>query len=75
MNEYNSQLQCQPLSMAYDFGERLGMLVIAEGECTDMTGCIAFFERIDPNVRQIQTVAGDEFDTVYTRTPGGWEAA
>ena len=75
MNDLHPELQCRPISIIYDFEERLGVIVIADGECTDMTGCCAMFKRIDPNVRQIQTVAGEELDTVYTRTDTGWEAA
>jgi len=75
MSEVHSELQCQAQFLGYDFDTRVGRLVLAEGECVDMTGCVSIFERIDPNVRQIQTVAGEELDTVYTRTTAGWLAA
>ncbi|WP_143009305.1 hypothetical protein [Pelagibacterium luteolum] len=74
MSDFHKELQCFPLSLTYDFGMRVGMLIVADGGCTDMDGCIAFFERIDPSVRQIQTASDGQLDTVYTRTAGRWRA-
>jgi hypothetical protein len=36
-------------------------------DCTDMTGCIALFTAIDPDVREIQTFNEGGIDTTYKR--------
>jgi hypothetical protein len=42
--------------------------------CCDMSGCIIFFEAIDPEVLEIETFAGDERDTAYVRRRQGWQS-
>lgn len=71
---YHCLLMTTIRRMSYDFERRLGVLYLPEGVCTDMTGAIRFFTRIDPEVQQIQTYAGPERDTIYTRTGKQWEA-
>lgn len=69
------ELKCEPLRVAYDFRTRHGVLHMAEGDCCDMTGCIAFFTRMDQDAMMITTFSGDTRDTIYRRDPGGeWRA-
>jgi len=53
---------------------RTGTLSMPDGCCSDMAGAIALFRRIDPKVRRIVTLSGEERDTVYYRSKGEWEA-
>jgi hypothetical protein len=39
-----------------------------------MEGCVDLFERIDPEVKRIETFVGDVPDTIYTKTAGRWQA-
>jgi hypothetical protein len=68
-------LLCEPIRLEYDFQRREGYLWMAEGNCCDMPGCIEIFEAIDDEVLKIQTFAGSNPDTVYTRKDrGDWKA-
>lgn len=71
---YHSELQCSVLGISYDFSTRQGVLSMAETNACDMTGCIAFFKRIDPKVESIRTVAGDNEDTSYRLIGKEWRA-
>ena len=50
ISPWDERLQCGVVSLAYDFRSHTGQLYLPEGHCCDMTGCIALFEAIDPNV-------------------------
>ena len=65
---WSELLQCCVLSLIYNWRTRSGYLVLPAFHCTDMAGAIAIFERIDPQVKTIVTIAGDEFDTRYERS-------
>ncbi len=67
-------LQCEVISLTYNFDDKTGILVMAEGDCCDMAGCIALFQAIDPAVKGIATVSGDKPDTMYVRSAAGWVA-
>jgi hypothetical protein len=70
-----SELGCFVHGLHYDFATRRGTATLAAGGCTDMAGCIALFQRIDPDVRYIKTFSGSRPDTWYTRdTTGTWQA-
>jgi hypothetical protein len=71
---FHREIMCHPLSVTYDFSTGSGLLVMDEGDCCDMAGCIALFSRIDPNVQHIQTVAGSKRDTAYQRKGEEWRA-
>ena len=74
---YHEDTQCYVQRVSYDFKERRGILLMGDGSCTDMAGCIRVFERIDPEVQRIDTYAGEVPDTVYRRHSqkfGGWRA-
>ena len=60
--------------VAYDFDQQRGWLLQASGTCCDMTGCIALFKRIDPNVKIIETFSGRRADVRYVKQDGKWRA-
>lgn len=66
--------QCGVLSVHYDVPTRSGYLMMADGHCCDMSGCIREFERIDPDVVRIATFSGEAEDTQYHKRPAGWVA-
>lgn len=53
---------------------RRGELHFPEGNCCDMTGAIALFTSIHPEVELIVTYAGKETDTAYRKFSTGWAA-
>jgi hypothetical protein len=67
-------LQCTVWGLEYDFKERVGTLLAAPYQRCDMGACIALFEKIDPKVKTIFTVAGETPDVVYTRNVKSWNA-
>lgn len=72
---FNWTTQCFVRNVAYDFEKRSGVLYMNAGNCTDMSGCIAYFKSIDQDVRRIDTVAGEKWDGVYfINDLGKWEA-
>jgi hypothetical protein len=72
---FHSQMLCFVETIAYDFDNKRGQVWIANEGCTDMGGCIAFFERIDPGVTRIETYSSDRPDTKYFKNLiGKWEA-
>jgi hypothetical protein len=66
------ELQCCALSVIYNWRTRAAILVLPEGNCTDMSGAIALVTRLDPKVSMIVTTAGDEVDTRYEQSRGEW---
>ena len=69
------ELNCDLVSLSYDFATRTGLLTMGEGQNCNMVGCIALFRRIDPDVRLVNTYAGQEQDTSYLRERDGrWTA-
>ena len=64
----NDELMCEVIEVRYGVAEKIGVAILREGHCTSMSGAIRFFQRIDAEVRQIQTFSGvKRMDTVYTR--------
>lgn len=74
MSVRRADLQTSVLAVHYDFLTRTGTLHMAPQCTTDMTGAIALFTAIDPDVQRIETIAGDHLDTAYVYTAGGWES-
>lgn len=72
---WRDDVQCDVVSLSYDFSARKGVLHLDEGNCTDMSGCIGIFVAIDPDVRRIDTIAGKITDTVYVRRGDRWFAS
>src|SRR5260370_37596907 len=48
---YHCLLMTTIRRMRYDFEQRLGVVYLPEGCCTDMTRAIQFFKKIDPEVQ------------------------
>lgn len=71
---WDERLQCRVVSLAYDFRSHMGQLYLLDGDCCDMTGCIALFEGIDPKVTTINTHSGDQADTMYHKEGTVWSA-
>jgi hypothetical protein len=72
---FHKEMQCFVATVRYDFEHKFGTVFIEDHGCTDMGGCIAFFERIDPAVQRIQTYSSDKPDTAYRRNAvDRWEA-
>jgi hypothetical protein len=70
MTERNAvcrELMTEVLRIDYDVRTRRGRVFMAEGCCVDMTGTIRLFKRIDPQVKAIDTFAGELPDTCYRR--------
>ena len=61
-------LQCQVESLHYDYDRREGLLRLPDYNCVDMSGCLALFGVIDPNVARIITIEGATGDSaIYER--------
>ena len=74
-DHFIEQLQTSVYEVHYYADRLLGALVLPAGYCTDMTGAIAFFKRIDPRVRQVQVFEERRLDIVYDFTDAeGWVA-
>ncbi len=71
---WNERLKCGVVSLAYDFGSHTGQLHLPDGDCCDMTGCVALFQGIDPKVTAIHTHSGGQADTVYRKGGTEWNA-
>lgn len=65
---------CSAIAMTYDFETRTGSLLVPRLHCTDMTGCVELFTRIDPNVEMITVDSGDDV-VRYSLTQHGWRAS
>jgi hypothetical protein len=69
------QLQCKVEKIEYHYELKYGLIVMPPYNCTHMPAAIELFERIDPNVTCIQTIAGSQQDTRYVKRPDGrWGA-
>jgi len=72
---YDDRFQCHVQRLEYNFTTRTGLLVMDDGDCTDMSGCINVFEGMDPEVRLIRTIeACGRPDTTYRKLAGGRKA-
>jgi len=75
MAVYHPSLQCMVERVEYDFNTQTGYLLMEDGNACDMAACIAMFEALDPGVRAVSTLAGNQPDTIYRRRADGWHAA
>ena len=66
-SDISNELMCEVVEIRYGVAERIGIAILKDGHCTDMCGAIRFFQRIDPEVRQVQTFGGKKPDMVYSR--------
>jgi hypothetical protein len=63
-----------PIRLEYHWRSRLGRIYLEPLCCTDMTGAIELFTRIDPKVTRIEVYSGGLFDTIYHCEAGAWVA-
>jgi hypothetical protein len=72
---HHTKMMCRVERLEYDFCKRTATVHLPAGHCCDMSGAIAAIEKIDPRVREIQTIVGELPDTLYVRVAGdGWQA-
>jgi hypothetical protein len=71
---FREDVQCFVRDLGYDFRTKVGVLYLEDGGCTDMSGCIRLFKKIDPDVQTILTIAGRRRDTAYLRDDDHWRA-
>lgn len=80
---FHPLLQCSVRQIVYDWEARTGHVYMPRMNCTDMSGCIAVFKLIDPDVERIYTYEQDDSreayevympDTAYLRGSGTWRA-
>jgi hypothetical protein len=81
---FHPQMQCFVESVSYDFETRVGVVTLRDGGCTDMSGTIKTFVKIDPKVQQIHVFSDGVLDIVYNRVdparasqhrePHSWDA-
>ena len=77
MLPFRDDVQCYVDRLEYDFQRRAGKLFMGENSCTDMSGCIGLFKKIDPGVELIETIASPSHprrDTTYRLVDGKWQA-
>jgi len=74
MAVYRADLVCEVEGLHYDFEKKVGRLLMAETSACDLGGCVALFTKIDPDVKLIETFAGDKSDTIFKRSNDGWKA-
>lgn len=71
---FHEEMQCFVIEIKYEPVTRTGTVLIADGNCTSMSGAVDLFEKIDPEVRRIDTVQCGHArlrrrDTTYIRHP------
>ena len=71
---YNPELMSYVKRIEYDYALQCGNVFMPDGTCTDMTGAITLFTRLDPNVKRIDTFADGVLDTRYMLQHGKWNA-
>jgi hypothetical protein len=69
---YEKKLLCNVHKLLYDYRLRKGKLFMPANNSCDKTACIEMFKAIDPEVREIETFAGTEVDTLYMRDGEMW---
>lgn len=68
---WDPRLQCSYIGLNYNPRDRMGLLWVARGNCTDMTGCIRMFWDIDPDVVLVEVVdPTDSARTIHYRRRG-----
>ena len=76
--QLDPRTKCFLKGLEYDFTTRMGELLMGEGSCTDMSGCIAIFTQIDPDVEIIRTWRCGKTsrieDTAYRKWDDKWHA-
>lgn len=68
------RFQCTPLQVRYDYALHRGIVFLQDDDCTDMTGAIAVFQQLDPDVIEIVTKNERGGGTTYICRHGRWSA-
>ncbi len=69
------ELMTSVIRIRYDYAQQVGVVVMPETCCVDMSGVVSYFSRIDNDVTKIITISGDKYDTGYSKTPDGqWKS-
>src|SRR5262245_26247789 len=68
----DDDLATELTGLEYDFKAHTGRLHMAAACSCDMRGCIALFQRIDPEVQRIEAFAGGVPDIIYHIVDGDW---
>ena len=73
---FDWRFKCFVERLQYDYQSKIGVLIMGELSCTDMSGCIGLFKCIDPNVKEIHTRSdsGSIRDTIYKKKDGKWHS-
>jgi hypothetical protein len=71
---WSEELVSEVNRLTYDFDSFTGELFMPSGCCCDKDGCIALFQRIDPDVQMICTYVGEKLDTYYRREGQQWRS-
>jgi hypothetical protein len=71
---WSDLLQCFVLTVYYDPEAQCGDLHLPDRSWCDMSGCIALFQRLDPEVQQIQVWERSDRTNLYRRVGKRWEA-
>jgi hypothetical protein len=72
---YVAELWTRVLRVECDYVRHIGRLYLPPTCCTDISGAISFFRRLDPDVQRIHTFSGGEPDTSYEHVGGKeWSA-
>ena len=73
---WNEDFKCFVYHVGYILDGKIGAVSMKEGGCTDMSGAIRYFKRIDKEVQTIITHYGNpaEPDTCYYREGDDWVA-
>lgn len=71
-SKYNILLQCNVLSLNYNFENKKAIIFFPDGDCCDMSGVIKIFTTIDKCVEFIETFSGKTKDTGYKKIRGKW---
>lgn len=62
--KFDGRFQCFVRGLSYHFSDKHGTVYMDSDSCVDMSGCIAVFTQIDPEVERISTI-NETDDGVY----------
>ena len=72
MKIFNEMLKCGLENVDIE-DKNTVTLYLTEGHCSDMDGAIKLSSLLTPDVRTINTISGNEADTVYLRQGSKWK--
>jgi hypothetical protein len=69
---FHEKMLCNVTRLEYDFSSHTGIAWSPEHSVPDMSGSLEVFTSIDPEVKRIIHIEGDEATTVYALKNGDW---